>query len=252
MNSDKTRITDNELHQFVDGELSDSRSRVITDYLAGDESLRKKIDSYQEINRKLTDAFNLERLQPSQNRLLLIAADRGRIAIRNIAASLLLMGLGGLLGYSLNNQLSNSDYVRPIAVEAAFAHTVYVPEVLHPVEVDANQRDHLNAWLSKRLDKPITAPDLRDEGYQLIGGRLLPDEHRAAAQFMYEDPTGERMTIFIRQAANIPETAFLHTENNELGIVYWVDDGLAYALTAAANKTRLSDTAKAVYRLLNP
>ena len=252
MNSDKTSITENELHQFVDGELSDSRRRVVAECLVSDEALSKKVDTYQEINRKLADAFGIERLQPIQNRLLFIAPSRGRMAIRNIAASLLLMGLGGLLGYSLNKQLSNSDYVRPIAVEAAFAHTVYVPEVLHPVEVDAKQLDHLNAWLSKRLDKPITAPDLRDEGYLLIGGRLLPDEHRAAAQFMYEDTAGERMTIFIRQAANIRETAFLHSENNELGIVYWVDDGLAYALTAAANKTRLSETAKAVYKRLNP
>ncbi len=252
MNGNKTEITDIELQQFVDGELSEARRLIVANCLANDEALREKIASYQEINRKLADAFDVRRLQPVQNRLLLIDPGRGRKAIRNIAASLLLMGIGGILGFSLNNQLSSSDYERPIAVDAAFAHTVYVPEVLHPVEVNAKQRDHLNAWLSKRLDKPITAPDLRNEGYLLIGGRLLPDEHRAAAQFMYEDSTGERMTIFIRQAVNTPETAFLHTENNELGIVYWVDNGLAYALTATASKAHLNQTAKAVYRLFNP
>lgn len=252
MNSSKTRISDSELQRFIDGELNEARSKVVSDCLTNDVALREKVEAYREINHNLADAFNPSRLPPVQNRSLFIAPGRGRMGIRNIAASLFLLGIGGILGFSLNIQLSSNSYVRPIAVDAAFAHTVYVPEVLHPVEVDAKQRDHLNAWLSKRLHNPISAPDLRDAGYLLIGGRLLPDEHRAAAQFMYEDSSGERMTIFIRQALNTPETAFLHSENKSLGIVYWVDDGLAYALTAAAKKNHLIQTAKAVYRFFNP
>lgn len=61
-----------------------------------------------------------------------------------------------------------------------------------------------------------------------------PDGHRAAAQFMYEGPDGKRVTLYIRQALNTRETSFLHVQDNELGIVYWIDDGLAYALTACA------------------
>jgi anti-sigma factor RsiW len=33
--------------------------------------------------------------------------------------------------------------------------------------------------------------------------------------------------------------------------VYWVDDGLAYALTAAADKTVLTEAAEIVYRQAN-
>ena len=104
----------------------------------------------------------------------------------------------------------------------------------------------------KRLDQPVAAPDLREEGYTLIGGRLLPDGHRAAAQFMFEDSAGERMTLYIRQALNRQETAFLHAESTGLGIVYWVDNGLAYALTAMEDKAELIESATAVYRASNP
>ena len=67
---------------------------------------------------------------------------------------------------------------------AAVAHVVYAPEVHHPVEVNvaggsANERcaqaQHLAHWLSKRLDLPVRFYDLRPQGFELVGGRRLPD-----------------------------------------------------------------------------
>ncbi len=252
MKNSKTVLSDDKLNQFVDGELTDSQSREVAECVATDEALRKKVNAYREINQKLRESFDQKRLTPTPGRLLLAVSNEKRAPMWNIAASLLLLSVGGLLGYSMNNQFTGRDFVRPLPVEAAFAHAVYVPEVRHPVEVDASEQKHLNAWLSKRLDQPVAAPDLREEGYTLIGGRLLPDGHRAAAQFMFEDSSGERMTLYIRQAANKQETAFLHAENNELGIVYWIDNGLAYALTAAEDKAQLIESATAIYKAFNP
>ena len=57
---------------------------------------------------------------------------------------------------------------------AAFAHSVYVPEPRHAVEVKA-QEEHLARWLTRRIDVPVKLFDLRDQGFELVGGRLLPD-----------------------------------------------------------------------------
>ncbi len=252
MNYDKLKLDESELHMFVDGEMTDAQNRAFAERIANDELLKKKVNEYQEINRKLRETFNEKLLTPIPTRLQLDANRRSKMPIWSIAASLLWLSVGGFLGYSLHDQFTGDQFTRPLIVEAAFAHAVYVPEVLHPVEVGADKREHLNAWLSKRLDSPIAAPDLRAVGYTLIGGRLLPDGHRAAAQFMYEDNAGERMTLFIRQAPNSEETAFLHADTNGLGIVYWKDNGLAYALTAATDKAQLTLTATAVYNAANP
>ena len=150
--------------------------------------------------------------------------------------------------YGLQITSEGQGYERPLPVEAAFAHTVYVPEVMHPVEVGADEADHMNAWLSKRLDRVVAAPDLRSAGYALVGGRLLPDGHRAAAQFMFEDNSGGRITLFIRQSGDRPDTSFLYADNDDLGILYWVDNGLAFALTAAMNKSPMMDIAQLVYQ----
>jgi hypothetical protein len=40
------------------------------------------------------------------------------------------------------------------------------------------QEAHLIQWLSKRLGRQLIAPDLTAGGFQLMGGRLLPADHR--------------------------------------------------------------------------
>ena len=39
-------------------------------------------------------------------------------------------------------------------------------------------------WLSRRLGRQLTAPDLAAQGFDLIGGRLLPASTGPAAQLM--------------------------------------------------------------------
>src|SRR3546814_9895703 len=88
------------------------------------------------------------------------------------------------------------------ARDADLAYTVYAPEQRHAVEVPVADEKHLLAWLSKRLDRTLNVPSLREYGYSLLGGRLLPGPAGPAAQFMYEDASGKRLTLYI-PAANV-------------------------------------------------
>jgi anti-sigma factor RsiW len=93
---------------------------------------------------------------------------------------------------------------------AAIAHAVYSPEVRHPVEVGADQEQHLVAWLSKRLGAPLRAPKLDDVGYFLVGGRLLPGENGPVAHFMYQSKR-YAITLYVRtmrsqQRDGVPDT----------------------------------------------
>ena len=62
-----------------------------------------------------------------------------------------------------------------LIARALDAHVVYAPDARHPIEVVAAERDHLNAWLSRRIQHQIAAPDLASAGHELLGGRLLSD-----------------------------------------------------------------------------
>ncbi|HTP61002.1 MAG TPA: anti-sigma factor [Burkholderiales bacterium] len=181
-----------------------------------------------------------------------------------IAASWVALGLGvGVLaGWQLHVRLASvppQAEVPGFVKRAAIAHAVYTPEVRHPVEVGADQEQHLVAWLSKRLGAPLHAPKLDDIGYSLVGGRLLPGEGIAGApapvaQFMYQNKLGTRITLYVRaNASSSQETAFRYAAEGNVKVFYWIDRKLGYALSSTDIGTDdLLKIANAVYQQLNP
>ena len=141
----------------------------------------------------------------------------------------------------------------PLSARAARAHLVYAAEVRHPVEVDASQQDHLVAWLSKRLGTKLKVPVLAEEGYELLGGRLLPGPDGPVAQFMYQEATGRRLTLYVsaRSKSDGP-TAFRFAQEGPVAVFYWIDGNWGYALSGEIDKPALSRISASVYRQLNP
>jgi anti-sigma factor RsiW len=133
------------------------------------------------------------------------------------------------------------------ARDALAAHVLFVSEKRHPVEVPAAQEAHLVAWLSKRLDTPIQAPDLQSQGFSLLGGRLLPGGDAPLAQLMYESKAGERLTLTVKHAAQrTDQTGFGILEKNGTSVFYWIDQRYGYALAGNIGKPRLLAIAQAV------
>jgi len=143
--------------------------------------------------------------------------------------------------------------ITPLPVRAARAHLVYSPEVRHPVEVEAKEQDHLVKWLSKRLDLQLKVPVLSTEGFELLGGRLLPGNDGPVAQFMYQDATGKRLTLYVTRPHKGDEiTAFRFAQEGRVSVFYWIDRHCGYALSGELDKPQLSRVATLVYRQLEP
>jgi anti-sigma factor RsiW len=148
------------------------------------------------------------------------------------------------------------------------AHAVYQPQQRHPVQVPAAQQEHLVQWLSKRLGRPLKVPVLTAQGYELVGGRLLPGDTGARAQFMYQNSAGERVTLYLGalpptattkaspaaagSAAPPPpaDTAFRFTQEGPVPGFYWTDQGFGYALSGQLSRPALQALATAVYQQL--
>ncbi|MCX4146387.1 MULTISPECIES: anti-sigma factor [Paraburkholderia] len=128
------------------------------------------------------------------------------------------------------------------AERADIAYAVYTPERRHPVEVAANEEEHLINWLSKRLNRPLSVPSLQEYGYSLVGGRLLPGEAGPAAQFMYENTSGARLTLYITGIAR-DETAFRLFRDGNRRTFYWVSDRMGYALSGPISEDKLRSIA---------
>lgn len=141
----------------------------------------------------------------------------------------------------------------PFAVRAARAHAVYAPEVRHPVEVDASQQDHLVKWLSKRVGVTLKIPVLAAEGFELLGGRLLPGPEGPVAQFMYQDGGGKRLTLYVSKPNRTESlSAFRFVREGPVSVFYWIDRECGYALSGELDRGTLTRVATSVYRQLEP
>jgi anti-sigma factor RsiW len=134
----------------------------------------------------------------------------------------------------------HDGYGKPAAFaqRADIAYAVYSPERRHPVEVGADDQAQLVAWLSKRLGRPLSVPSLGDYGYTFVGGRLLPGDTGPAAQFMYENAAGTRLTLYVTGATN--QVAALRTlREGQRRTIYWITDRTGYALSGQLPEGRL-------------
>jgi anti-sigma factor RsiW len=140
---------------------------------------------------------------------------------------------------------------------AAIAHAVFAPEERHPVEVSvrpgdaAQQREqeqHLARWLTRRLAVDVKLYDLRDHGYELVGGRLLTDANGPSAQLMYQDRAGQRVTVYLRKAERDVPAAFRYERSGSLGLFYWVDGRCGYALVGPQPREQLLALAQSIHR----
>lgn len=164
------------------------------------------------------------------------------------------VGIGLAVPYLHPTAPSAAITSAPFPIRAARAHQVYSPEVRHPVEVDAKDQEHLVKWLSKRLGLTLKIPVLATEGFELLGGRLLPGgDGGPVAQFMFQDATGKRLTLYVarrNKAENI--TAFRFAQDGNVSVFYWIDRECSYAISGEIDKPALARVATSVYRQFEP
>lgn len=257
MNSPNAPIGEDDLQMFIDERLSADRFALVESYLAQHPDLKERVAEDRRHRDSLRARFDRISLEPIPMRLRIAsirAARRGlwlgRLRSASVAASIFLMGAGG--GWFANNfhPETSPTYSAPltaaVADDAIMAHQTFVIEVAHPVEVDASNEAHLLQWLSRRLGRHLVAPDLSQFGYRLMGGRLLPVGGGAAAQLMYDDASGKRLTLYV-QAADGATTAFRFKQGKDASAFAWIDQGFGFAVTAASERSALLPIAEAVY-----
>jgi anti-sigma factor RsiW len=225
---------------FVDDELSESERLDVIERLAADSRAASLVAAYrsqQAALRALCAAPVNEGAAPPAYLVLRVRApwwQRAGIAACWVAA-------GASVAFALLNlspRLTGGPTQTTLAERADVAYAVYAPEKRHPVEVAATEEAHLIAWLSKRLNRPLSVPSLQEYGYSLVGGRLLPGEAGPAAQFMYENQAGGRLTLYVT-AISKDETAFRLFRDGNRRTFYWISDHTGYALSGQLSEAQL-------------
>jgi anti-sigma factor RsiW len=254
--SRQEKITDTELNAYLDGELSEEERRAVESRLAGDPESARRVAELTRIDDAIRARYAPVLDEPLPERMqATLSGSSARISQgpwMRAAAAVLLLLLGGGAGYLVRGLVEQPEaQVARLVNFAVKAHAVYTPEVLHPVEVGASEEAHLVKWLTKRLGANVRAPALSAQGFKLLGGRLLPHPDGPAAQFMYENGQGRRLTLYVRRVAATEDTAFQFATSGGHSAFYWIDRPLAYALVGELPRDQLLTIARLTYEQLN-
>lgn len=246
------RPLESDLHALVDGHLDAARAAEVAAWLAANPEDAARVHAWKAQKEALHAAFDglLEQAPPARLQRAAIAPPWHR-RLLPMAAVVAWIALGATIGFFARSAVTpapRADLAASLPRQAAIAHTVYSPEVKHPVEVGAEQEAHLTQWLSKRLGSPLAIPHLNGQGFDLVGGRLLPGDKGPVAQFMYQDKAGLRLTLYVRRDAGNAETAFRFASEGAVSVFYWIDGPFGYALSGELPRDRLLTLADATYR----
>jgi len=257
---------DDKLSAWLDDELSPAQRADVEDWLRDHAEDAARVRLWAADRDALRARLSGIAQEPVPTRLEQLVWNHAPVTAprgwQRLAAALAIFVVGGLLGASAmwRWQGGDDDEAQAWEQRAMVAHAIYTPEVRHPVEVavagatpeDARaQEEHLSRWLTKRIERPVKLFDLRAQGYELVGGRLLPDNTGPCAQLMYQrvgQPASTRVTVYVRKPDVNTPAAFHYEQQGELGMFYWVEGASGYAIVGAMPREQLLALAEAIYK----
>ncbi|NDP39829.1 MAG: anti-sigma factor [Rhodoferax sp.] len=267
-------LTEDEMHTLVDEQLAPVTLAALQARLAQDPAAQATVVKWRQ-QRDALRSLHQPTLDEPVPATLMTAAQQTAASQQDInqwwrwggmaAGVMLAFGVGWFShtawqgegqNQALSSVLASAAAAPDFARQAAVAHAVYAPEIRHPVEVSATEQAHLVQWLSKRVGKPLKVPNLAPQGYDLVGGRLLPGEAGARAQFMFQNAAGTRITLYLgaldksAAGADVRDTGFQFRADGPTPSFYWIDQGFGYALAGPVPRDALMKLAEAVYRQL--
>lgn len=260
--TDKLIISDDEIHAYVDGTLSDDARERVERAMARDPALAARINEYFLLNALLHERYDRTLAEPVPERLRPGSIERRRTAANwprfaGLAASLIVgvaigigigVGAGVQIGHNGAGQSAGGSETRAVSAEAedafarnaAIAHVVYMASVDRPTQPVGKHEQDFVRWLSSKLGTDIHPPVLSNSGYQLTGGRLVHDAHGTMALFMYRDAEGRRVTLCIsRRDHSANTTAFKLYRDGPVNVFYWVDGDFGYAVSSGIDRPAL-------------
>lgn len=252
-------FTEQDIHLALDGELPAEEAAAYATWLDANPEMKARATRFEAERDRLRAAVAGVLEEPLPARLVAAVSGEAmrppaRATYWRAAAAAVLLLAGGLGGYAVGSGALRGgpgDAAEQAFVARAIeAHVLYAAEKLHVVEVGADQSDHLIGWLSKRVGLDLVAPDFTSEGLRFLGGRLLPAGAGKAAQFMYEDDAGNRVSLYITADKGAADTGFRLAQEDGAASYYWLDDGYGCAISGTVAPQRLLAVANLAYKQL--
>ncbi len=243
MTDQERPITDDDLHGFVDGVLDAGRRPAVERHLAAHPEAAARVAAWQAVGASLREATAWKAREPVPARLgiprLLEARRARRWRPARVAAGILVaLAVGAGSGWMARGP-SMPTGVASVAMEAASVHRMFAAggEFAAPDDAaphDAAARAELTSWLSRKLGRPATPPDLSGSGFHLLSGQLVATDQGPGGMYLYDGPRGVRITLFMRPMEKRDMSAPMRpTHGADTEGYVWAQNGLGFSLVTS-------------------
>ncbi|NIA69185.1 anti-sigma factor [Pelagibius litoralis] len=253
-------MSEDELQAYVDGQLPTSRRVGIEGYLAAHPAESERLANYRNQNIGLHALFDsrggdddLADVPPEIARLaaqLDRQNSRSRLSsgqLPRLAAGFALLLTAGGAGWIAHDQLNRQgDPLVAFTRQAAEAHAVVADRRATSLAEASGQQ--VSAWLSEHSKgTPLSLPDLESVGFRLIADSVIPAAiGKRAAQLIYQDEEGQRITLYMRAGQDAEQTTFTFRREGQVSQFFWQNGRFAYSLIGMMEQERLLEIAEVV------
>jgi anti-sigma factor RsiW len=253
-------VTRDTLMAYLDGQLDGDARAAVDAWLADNPDAAIELAQLQRQNEAINALFGPVATEPvpprlNAHRLALTQSRRRWQSVARTAMIVGVLGIGIATGWLLRPASDTPALYNRLIADAVSAHTVYVAENRHAVEVAGTEADHLTSWLSNRLGTGLAMPDLATAGLSFLGGRLLPAPAipgGRAAQLMYEDSVGERVTLYITPRSGIDGPNLELVRLGGDNALYWASATITCTIVGPQSAETLQALADSVFAQLTP
>ncbi len=240
------------LHAFLDGELDDEARQDVEAWLSQNPEDLVRLGIWRKQKEDLKAYFNpviKEKVPASlkqtinQSRIL-----SPRATWTQVAATLFMFVLGGLAGWGVTNLATPKHKQWPsFAVQAVNVHAFYTAGGRRPV-VAASGKKALLAQVNKRAARRVQLPEILAKRFKLIGGRIVPVDGKAAAQFMFQDKRGKRVTLLVGRNPKGQDSKLKVWAKGRLRCGFWYDGPVKLAFSGELEKAEVLKISKALQK----
>src|SRR5882757_2225734 len=232
------------LHAYLDGALGATEAVDFERRLAEDSELRAGLAELRAMSRRIhSQAAYFD--APPRLRARVLARVRGEVPRRPRRLALW-SGLAAALAVA-----AMAAWISPGLILRTGAWDPRLQEVLdghlratlgtHWVDVASSDRHTVKPWLSARLGFSPAVPDLSDQGFELIGGRLDVLDAKPVATLVYQRRQ-HMISVFVWPGESVAPRDPI--ERRGYHLVRFVGGGMTYWAVSDLNARELEDLAR--------
>jgi anti-sigma factor RsiW len=146
------------------------------------------------------------------------------------------------LGFALARFTFEASGHDPLIQEVASAH-IRSLQADHLVDIPSSDRHQVKPWFAGKMNLSPPTPDLENDGFHLVGGRMDYVDGRSVAAIVYRRREHViNMFVWVNSGTDSKENR--QETRQGYNLVHWSKDGMTYWLASDLNPTELNELAQ--------